>query len=286
MEQIGESKTGKKIRVSWKREKVVKTFLQACINQVAEDGRNGASLRAYTWRVVAEKLKGKHNLVVNQKQMKNHYDYLKSKYKAFLKLKNKRANVYDPLTNTFNLTEEEWNLEMKGNKYVESLKSTPLVFPELCAQLFDPVVATEVESGGSASERSRSCPEPLLNQDTGDINGTHETSTSKPTCSSSPVEAQRPTKKTKVSKNSHISTIEEDMSKALKLIIDSNNGPTFKDCRDKLQELGWGAKNPLHKMALVIFCESATYREAWMQLQLDEVEDWVSIIGRKLRLET
>nr|XP_043610823.1 uncharacterized protein LOC122582489 isoform X2 [Erigeron canadensis] len=239
MEQIGESKTGKKIRVSWKREKVVKTFLQACINQVAEDGRNGASLRAYTWRVVAEKLK-----------------------------------------------EEEWNLEMKGNKYVESLKSTPLVFPELCAQLFDPVVATEVESGGSASERSRSCPEPLLNQDTGDINGTHETSTSKPTCSSSPVEAQRPTKKTKVSKNSHISTIEEDMSKALKLIIDSNNGPTFKDCRDKLQELGWGAKNPLHKMALVIFCESATYREAWMQLQLDEVEDWVSIIGRKLRLET
>lgn len=277
MEQIGESQKIKKVRISWKSENVVKTFLEACIHEVAENGRNGASLKAFSWKNVAEKLKVSHNLVVDQKQMKNHYDYLKGKYSAWSKLKNKSGNVYDPVTNTFNLSEEEWNIEMKGNKYIESLKSTSLLFPKLCTQLFD---VKKIEDGGSSSTRSRSCAEPILIEENEDLN---ESLT--PNCSSH-AKDERPTKKIKALKNPNMLAIEEDMSKALKLIIDRNHGPSFKDCQDKLRSLGWGAKNPLHKMALVIFCESATYREAWLHLQADEVEDWVRMIGHKLGLVT
>lgn len=54
---------------------------------------------------VGERLKMEHNWIVDQKQMKNRYDYLRSKFGAWLKLKNKTGNVYDPVTNKFNLTE-------------------------------------------------------------------------------------------------------------------------------------------------------------------------------------
>lgn len=72
------------------------------------------------------------------------------------------------------------------------------------------------------------------------------------------------------------------MSKALKLIVEKNIGPSVKECKDKLEELGWGAKNPLHKMALGIFCEKPSYREAWMILKENEVENWVMMVLRKL----
>ncbi|GJW74488.1 Myb/SANT-like domain-containing protein [Tanacetum coccineum] len=279
MEQIGESKKRKKIRINWKNERVVKTFLEACIEEVEENGVRGG----FSWSKVAEKLKNSHNFIVDKKQMRNHYEYLKAKYKAWSTLKNKVGNLYDPLTNTFDLTDEEWSIEMKGNKYIESLKSAPLVFPKLCARLYDGLLDTEEENDGSFSERSKSCAEPILIEDTENINETQEASTSKHN-GSSHTETQRPAKKGKTVQKCNNSSIEEGMSEAIKLIFKGNNGPSFKDCREKLQGIGWGAKNSLHKMALVIFCESATYREAWMDLETDEVEDWVRMIGHKLGL--
>ena len=113
MEQFGESKKRRKIRISWKNEKVVKTFLEACIQEV-ENGTRGGSI---LWKNISEKLKDSHNFVAEQKQMKNHYDYLKAKYKAWSTLKNKVGNLYDPLTNTFDLTEDQWDIEMKVTHY-------------------------------------------------------------------------------------------------------------------------------------------------------------------------
>ena len=143
---------------------MVKTFLEACIHEVAVNGRNGVSLKILSWKNVGEILKKEHNFIADQRQMKNHFDYVKSKFSAWTKLKNKTGNVYDLVTNTFNLTEEEWEIEMKvtsyplyiftnsflnsfisilissfkqSNKYVEPVRSTGLLFPHLCTQLFN-----------------------------------------------------------------------------------------------------------------------------------------------------
>ncbi|KAJ0892387.1 putative Myb/SANT-like domain-containing protein [Helianthus annuus] len=97
----------KKIRINWKQEGVGKTFLESGIHEIALHGREGSSLKAISWKRVAEKLKIEHDFIVDQKQMKNRYDYLKSKFAAWSKLKNKTGSVYNPQTNTFNLTEEE-----------------------------------------------------------------------------------------------------------------------------------------------------------------------------------
>ncbi|KAJ0587225.1 putative Myb/SANT-like domain-containing protein [Helianthus annuus] len=138
-------------RISWKQESVDKTFLEACIVEVTLHGREGSSLKQSSWKNVAEKLKTEHNFIADQKQMKNRYDYLKSKFAAWSKLKNKTGNVYNPVTNTFNLSEEEWQLEIKSNKYVEALRSAPLSFPELCVQLFEGSTSNGFDSWGPSS---------------------------------------------------------------------------------------------------------------------------------------
>ncbi|KAJ0514263.1 putative Myb/SANT-like domain-containing protein [Helianthus annuus] len=103
----------KRIMINWKQEGVEKTFLEACVHQITVNGREGSSLKQASWKTVAENLKTQHNFIVEQRQMKNHYDFLKGKFAAWLKLKNKTGNVYDPVTNSFNLSEEEWQIEMK-----------------------------------------------------------------------------------------------------------------------------------------------------------------------------
>ena len=91
----------------------MRTFLDACIQEISLNGREGGSLKALSWKKVAQVLNENHNFSVDRKQMKNHYDYLKGKYGAWLLLRNKTGNVYDPSTNMLNLTYEEWELEMK-----------------------------------------------------------------------------------------------------------------------------------------------------------------------------
>nr|XP_043612383.1 L10-interacting MYB domain-containing protein-like [Erigeron canadensis] len=111
MDQTGESEKAKQLRISWKNLNVVKTFLEACVQGTSD--RDGGNLKQKSWKKVSQTLKDTHNFIVNRKQMKNHYDYLKGKYEAWLLLRNKTGNVYDPSTNTFNLTDEEWEAAMK-----------------------------------------------------------------------------------------------------------------------------------------------------------------------------
>lgn len=113
MEQTVDSQPTKRTRVSWKNNNMVKTFLETCILEIALNGKEGGSLKPISWKKVADTLKDVHNFEVERKQMRNHFDYLKGKYGAWLKLKNKTGNVYDSSTNSFNLTPEQWDLEMK-----------------------------------------------------------------------------------------------------------------------------------------------------------------------------
>ncbi|KAL8237755.1 hypothetical protein R6Q59_018836, partial [Mikania micrantha] len=92
----------KRSRISWKQEGVEKTFLESCVNELTLHGRERGSLKALSWKKVVEKLQSEHGFVADQKQMKNHYDYLKAKFSIWTKLKNKTGNVYDPITNMFN----------------------------------------------------------------------------------------------------------------------------------------------------------------------------------------
>ncbi|GJZ33184.1 hypothetical protein Tco_0578620 [Tanacetum coccineum] len=170
--------------------------------------------------------------------MKNHFDYLKVKYTAWLTLRNKTGNIYDESTNTFNLSEDEWKIEIMKNKNVESLKTTTLPFPELCAPLFDGTLSTGIKSNGPSSTEPRRVVEPHVVEDDEDIEAVSIESPTPP-CSSRPSASESPPKP-----------------------------PSIEDCESKLNGLGWDKSDPLYETALAIFCDlNDHYRECWMKLK-------------------
>nr|GEW49905.1 hypothetical protein [Tanacetum cinerariifolium] len=94
-------------------------------------------------------------------------------------LKNRTGNIYDESTNTFNLTDEERELEILKNKIVKPLKSTTLHLPELCAQLFDGTMATDIKSYGTRSHEPTQIVEPHVIKNDEDI-GVSGTTSQKP----------------------------------------------------------------------------------------------------------
>ncbi|KAL8089376.1 hypothetical protein AgCh_038988 [Apium graveolens] len=91
-------------------------------------------------------------------------------------------------------------------------------------------------------------------------------------------DSQRPKKKSKqpVTKSNN-NEFEEKMSKVLDIIVQRSNGPANKEYKEKLKGLGWSAENPLYQLALGIFCESESHREAWINLDDDEAESWGAV---------
>ncbi|KAI3518126.1 hypothetical protein L1887_06534 [Cichorium endivia] len=272
----------KKDKISWKYEGVEKTFLEACLHEVTANGREGSSLKSLSWKNVAEKLKNEHNFIVDQKQMKNHYDYLKSKFSAFLKLKNKTGNYYNPSTNTFNLTKEEWELESKSNKNIESLRRTPLPFPDLCTQLFEGATSTGADSWGPSSTLPRPSQDSTqysLN-DFDDIDCTQKDSgVGEESSGQSKKRKRREMSKSKETSNSRLLEIGEDISKVAKIFVDKYASSDLGACMEKLEKLGWGKFDPRYTTAILLFGESAEKRAVWLTIDPHICETWVKGAG-------
>lgn len=71
-------------------------------------GRKGLSLHKESWTRLGNVLKERFGIDLAQKQMKNAHDNLKAKYVGWCYLREKTGNIYNPQTNMFTLTNEEW----------------------------------------------------------------------------------------------------------------------------------------------------------------------------------
>lgn len=87
--------------------------------------------------------------------------------------------------------------------------------------------------------------------------------------------------------------VEEEIVSVLKIMAEKHNKPepsstseksqlpTFDDCLNRLNEIGWGDNDPLYDVALAIFWEpNDHYRQAWMKMNPDKCANWVKMIGR------
>jgi hypothetical protein len=101
-------------RFSWHNQELLKCFLEKCNDEVLRVGRAGGSLKVESWDRIGKELKEKFVNGPSQRQMKNQYDYIKAKFQQWTKLKGKTGNVtYNPETNTFNLTDAQWDEYLK-----------------------------------------------------------------------------------------------------------------------------------------------------------------------------
>ncbi|KAK1407449.1 hypothetical protein QVD17_39065 [Tagetes erecta] len=278
----------KKIRLNWKLEGVEKTFLETCVHEVTLNGLQGSSLKPISWKNVAEKMKIEHNFIADQKQMKNRYDYLKSKFTAWSKLKNKTGNSYNPITNTFDLPEEEWEIEMKSNKFIKALRTSPLSYPELCVQLFEGSTSNGFDSCGSSSTLPHPYEEVsnhILN-DLEDIECTQKEPLTQGVSDESFSQSKITKKKRKYQTfNSKLIEVGDQIIKVAKMWIEKHNLSNDMDaCMEKLETMGWGELDAKYQTTLLLFGESADMRKVWLRLQSHVCELWVKNAGAKYNL--
>ncbi|KAL8257514.1 hypothetical protein R6Q59_029555 [Mikania micrantha] len=199
------------------------------------------------------------------------------------------GNIYNAQTNTFSLTNEEWEQFKKGHPKAASLRTSPLPFPDLCAALFDGNAATgnckwsstQITSivGSSSIHRVQQ----FLLMDTEDDAGTSQDNTPEQTVDPS----FEPTREPSPDPTSN------DMKKALQYLIKGKEGPTVLEVLK-----GWLAMtayhilvgldpvDPLFLAAYHIFGVSTGMREAWMALpDFPEVlQGWLAMTTGSLGL--
>ncbi|XP_021974865.2 L10-interacting MYB domain-containing protein-like [Helianthus annuus] len=128
-------------RQQWTDE-AVKCLLETCLEEIGRIGRNGQSLCRESWVIVGKKLKEQFHMDLTQKQIRNAFNTMKSKYIGWCYLRNKTGNLYNPETNMFTLTPQEWEDFKKGHPRAMSLKTRPLPHLDLHIVVFEGLSAT------------------------------------------------------------------------------------------------------------------------------------------------
>ncbi|KAJ9546559.1 hypothetical protein OSB04_019102 [Centaurea solstitialis] len=296
-------------RIRWTNE-MIKCFLETCIDEVNKVGRNGASLTKDTWTKLATKLEEVCHVKPTQKQLKNQYDYLKGKYSGWVYLRNKTGNIYDPIMNTFTLSNQEWEEFFKGHPKAKTLKTSPLVFPDLCKDLFEGTSATgsRVYAPSSTCERtvvSSSFPphfhstQNLEEEDEDDEAPNADIPNVDPSIVSPSPHSSKPNKKrAKVD----MDELAWDMKDALQTLVTRQIPPvvppvvpsvvppvappfaapsvappvvpppttTIDACVERLNTLGLDPSDPLYQAAIDIFGHTTLLREAWVIMDNDQ----------------
>lgn len=262
-------------KLEWSNEQV-KFLLETCIEEVNKFGRKGGSMYKRSWVRLGKALKKKFNMDVTQKQLEHAFDDLKAKYEGWIYLKNKTRNLYNPETNSFTLGNAEWDEFIKSHPNAGSLRTHPLLYPSLCASLFDESrvmgryrwTSTQKTPASASSSSLRvqieDTPFDDLEDDDGSSHQSSELSPSDSTDPASGASTNRPSKRAKTSVT--LDELALDMQKALQYLINRKEGPTVDECYEKLKLLGLDPTDPLFLAAFFMFGQSMNMREAWMTL--------------------
>ncbi|XP_022040282.1 uncharacterized protein LOC110942827 [Helianthus annuus] len=199
---------------------------------------------------------------LTQKQIRNAFDTMKSKYVGWCYLRNKTGNLYNPETNMFTLMPQEWEDFKKGHPRAMSLKTRPLPHLDLHIAVFEGLSATggnqwtsTQTSGVSSSPHVQTLQIQdgsfhNLENDDGDSheqsfqNGDEVPTNNKAQTSND--NETRPNKKAKTSKTTiTLDDLAKDMQQALKHMVKSMEGPSTDECYEKLKLVGLEPIDPL-----------------------------------------
>lgn len=176
-----------------------------------------------------------------------------------------------------------YNFFKQSNKNIESLRRTPLPFPDLCTQLFEGATSTGADSWGPSSTLPRPSQDSTqysLN-DFDDIDCTQKESVGvgEESSGQSKKRKRREMSKSKETSNSRLLEIGEDISKVAKIFVDKYASSDLGACMEKLEKLGWGKFDPRYTTAILLFGESAEKRAVWLTIDPHICETWVKGAG-------
>ncbi|KAF6158026.1 hypothetical protein GIB67_014820 [Kingdonia uniflora] len=129
-------------------------FIMKCQTQIDLHRVSGTSLNALAWKTVKDELNSMQDFhVLQHKELKNQWDYLKRQWQIWRGLINWTGHGYDPVSGTFDWPEEVWANIIAVNSEAKKYKTAPLQHRDLLEKLLDGLSATEdfAWSSGMAS---------------------------------------------------------------------------------------------------------------------------------------
>ncbi|KAF6152028.1 hypothetical protein GIB67_010602 [Kingdonia uniflora] len=114
-----------------------------CQAQIDLHRVSGTFLNALAWKTVKDELNNMQDFhVLQHKELKNQWDYLKRQWKIWRGLINRAGHGYDPVSGTFDWPEEVWANIIAVNYEAMKYKTVPLQHRDLLEKLFDGLSAT------------------------------------------------------------------------------------------------------------------------------------------------
>ena len=168
---------------------------------------------------------------------------------------------------------------------MEKLRSAPLLFPDLCTQLFEGSASTGCNSYGPSSTFPRH-----VEESTADDSNTTQTEAPNSTQHAGGSDESLDHSKNKGAKgkgkrDARVLEVEEEIIKAAKSLVEQNDMDKDMDaCMGKLEKMDWGEEDPRYDTALLLFGDSADIRKVWLRLKSSSCESWVRNAGRKFGL--
>ncbi|GJZ60252.1 hypothetical protein Tco_0616068 [Tanacetum coccineum] len=92
-------------------------------------------------------------------------------------------------------------------------------------------------------------------------------------------------RKKKSKKDYELGELEETMKNAItNIAAQENQGPTMDECHEKLKSMSLEPDDPIFLAAIGIFCQSKSYREAWMLLPSipNVLKKWIELMARQM----
>lgn len=271
-------------KANWKDPGLKKLFIDLCIEETNTRGKKGSSLNVKSWDIIGSKIKEQKGVILSQRQLKNHWDYLKKKYTIWISLVGKYGDGYDPVTKTVNWTSQQWDDYLKVVPDAEQFRYMGLQHANELKSLFEGIIAIGRDSWGPSRGGLRT-DDIFSSTSTQQLRSPIAIEVESESVAPSPKDEEkqkgkRRKKNPSIDEDGYIPTIIKTLTKA--------NGPTIEECNRVLNKMvSITTDDPLYCMALIIFCESAAYRQQWLHVATmseDVKTNWLKLVAKKLRL--
>ncbi|KAG2406278.1 L10-interacting MYB domain-containing protein [Vigna angularis] len=120
-----------------------KMFVDLCIEETLNGNKNATHFTKEGWRNIVGSFNAKTGMRYDKKQIKNHYDSTRKLWKIWAKLIGDDKMKWDPHTNTFGASEEDWHNCIKAFPEAAQFRFKELQFSDKLRVVFDGAMPTE-----------------------------------------------------------------------------------------------------------------------------------------------
>ncbi|XP_062154599.1 L10-interacting MYB domain-containing protein isoform X6 [Alnus glutinosa] len=140
-EQSMSSSSPRKAKAIWMPDSH-KIFIDLCLEQTLKGNKPGTHFTKQGWRSIVESFQKKTGLDYERLQLKNHWDITKEHWKVWSKLIGTTSMKWDPNTNNFGASEEDWANYLQANPEAAQFRFRELELADKLETIFDAMTIT------------------------------------------------------------------------------------------------------------------------------------------------